>query len=179
MQRHARSVAVRRLPADEIERTFPVLTEELLGWIRGSGAARGFADAAAMREQVEMAVENAGFSSTETVHVAEVDGARVGILVGRISRYRDEPAGSITWVAVDPAHRRRGIGAALVRHFAVGRGFRHLRGYVDAQDPVATGFWSAGGGRPAPTGERFLWVGPVPGSGAPSQRRVRAVVSGG
>ena len=162
MSPHTRGVGLRRLPADEVERTFPALTEDLLGWIRDSGAARGFRDEEAMREQVEMAVENAGFSSTETVHVAEVAGRRVGILVGRVSRHRGERAGSITWLAVDPAHRRRGIGAALVRHFAVGRGFLHLWGHVDGEDPVAAGFWAARGWTPDAAGERFLWVGPVP-----------------
>ena len=173
MPQHRRGVGLRRLSAVEVERTFPVLTEDLLGWIRNSGAARGFRDEEAMREQVGMAVENAGFSSTETVHVAEVAGRRVGILVGRVSRHRGERAGSITWLAVDPAHRRRGIGAALVRHFAVGRGFLHLRGYVDAEDPVAAGFWEARGWRPAESGERFLWVGPVP-----ARRPVPAEVAG-
>jgi ribosomal protein S18 acetylase RimI-like enzyme len=156
-------VRIRRLTTAEIADGYLEITGEFVAWLAGSGASAGFADSAGLREQVEMAVENAGFSSTETVHVAELADRRVGTLVGRISRYRDDPAGSITWLAVDPEYRRRGVGVALVRHFAVGRGFLHLRGYVDAEDPVATGFWASGGGRPAETGERFLWVGPVPG----------------
>lgn len=54
----------------------------------------------------------------ETPFVAELDGAVVGLACLRLLPTTCDPIpyAELTELAVDPAHRRRGIGRALVRH---------------------------------------------------------------
>lgn len=158
----APAVRIRRLSAATIDRTHGELTADLVAWLEGSGAARRWADPQVQREVVAMDVENAGFSSTETVHVAEAGGRRVGLLVGRATRHGGAPVGRVTWLAVAPSHRRLGVGGALVTAFAAGRGFTQVLGAMDPDDPVATAFVRASGGWPDGGEDRTLHVAPVP-----------------
>ena len=158
----APTVRIRRLSSATVDRTRDELTADLVAWLEGSGAARRWADPEVQREVVATDVENAGFSSTETVHVAEADGRRVGLLVGRATRHGGARVGRVTWLAVAPSHRRRGIGGALVTAFAAGRGFARVIGDVDRGDPVATALVRALGGWPDGGEDRTLHVAPVP-----------------
>lgn len=56
--------------------------------------------------------ENEGLFDAE-VWVAEVDGAVAGFLAGSVG----PEGGEITWIYVDPALHRRGVGRALVEQF--------------------------------------------------------------
>ena len=73
--------------------------------LRGAGLLDAYLDLAAT-------YENEGLFDDE-VWVAEVDGRVAGFLAGSVG----EEGGEITWIYVDPALYRRGVGRALVEHF--------------------------------------------------------------
>lgn len=74
--------------------------------------------------------------------VAEVDGAMAGVVLGTTDGHR----GYLKRLVVVPAHRRRGVGRALVaeieRRFAA-RGLYRLNLAVRADDSTAAAFWRA------------------------------------
>jgi len=79
--------------------------------------------------------------------VAEAEGSLVGLGVGEVSRpssWSDERALDVANVYVDPAHRRQGIGRAIVAElvaFANGRGLGRLVLRVFAPNHEAAAFW--------------------------------------
>jgi ribosomal protein S18 acetylase RimI-like enzyme len=81
------------------------------------------------------------------VVVAEAEGSLVGLGVGEVSRpssWSDERALDVANVYVDPAHRRQGIGRAIVAElalFAAGRGLERLVLRVFAPNHEAAAFW--------------------------------------
>jgi ribosomal protein S18 acetylase RimI-like enzyme len=92
-----------------------------------------------------------------TVLVADVGGSVVGTLTGGVA---DKPkggtlryAGPVAFVAdlaVDPAHRRRGIGAALLSTFedwARSRGAPHVRLFVHDGNTAAESLYEQAGFR--------------------------------
>jgi GNAT superfamily N-acetyltransferase len=50
-------------------------------------------------------------------------------------------AAFVRWLAVDPDHRRRGVGTALVDALTATPGITSLSGMVDQDDPAALSFW--------------------------------------
>jgi ribosomal protein S18 acetylase RimI-like enzyme len=76
--------------------------------------------------------------------VAERDGAIVGVVVAAWDGWR----GNMYRLAVDPVHRRRGVGRALVRageaHLAA-RGARRVTALVAHEEADAVGLWEAAG----------------------------------
>ena len=73
--------------------------------LRGAGLLDAYLDLAAT-------YENEGLFDDE-VWVAESDGRVAGFLAGSIG----DEGGEITWMYVDPALYRRGVGRALIAHF--------------------------------------------------------------
>lgn len=76
--------------------------------------------------------------------VAELDGAIVGALIAAWDGWR----GNMYRLAVDSAHRRKGIGIALVQSGEqhLGRqGARRITALVAFDDQVASAFWEAAG----------------------------------
>jgi ribosomal protein S18 acetylase RimI-like enzyme len=76
--------------------------------------------------------------------VAEHDGAIVGVVVAAWDGWR----GNMYRLAVDPAHRRRGVAFALVRageaHVAA-RGARRVTALVAHEEADAVGLWETAG----------------------------------
>jgi ribosomal protein S18 acetylase RimI-like enzyme len=76
------------------------------------------------------------------VLVAERDGRIVGSVIAAWDGWR----GNIYRVAVGPAHRRQGIGQALMRAanaFLHARGARRVTALVEHDHPWAVGFWDS------------------------------------
>ncbi|HZV72809.1 MAG TPA: GNAT family N-acetyltransferase [Conexibacter sp.] len=76
--------------------------------------------------------------------VAELDGHVVGALIATSDGWR----GNMYRLAVDPAHRRRGIARALVRAGELrlhAGGTRRITALVAHDDEVACGLWRAAG----------------------------------
>jgi ribosomal protein S18 acetylase RimI-like enzyme len=76
--------------------------------------------------------------------VAENEAGIVGTLIGGWDGWR----GNMYRLAVDPAHRRRGIARALVREVEIrmhAKGARRITALVLRQHPDAVAFWSAVG----------------------------------
>jgi ribosomal protein S18 acetylase RimI-like enzyme len=76
--------------------------------------------------------------------VAENDAGIVGTLIGGWDGWR----GNMYRLAVDPAHRRRGIARALVREVEArmhAKGARRITALVLREHPDAVAFWSAVG----------------------------------
>ena len=79
--------------------------------------------------------------------VAEADGRVTGALVAAWDGWR----GNMYRLAVDPAHRRRGIGRDLVRageRRLAARGARRITALVAHDDAIARELWSAAGYEP-------------------------------
>jgi ribosomal protein S18 acetylase RimI-like enzyme len=80
----------------------------------------------------------------EALLVAEVEGELVGSLIVGWDGWR----GTFYRLAVDPAHRRRGLAAALVRagEERLGAlGSRRLGAIVESEEADAMAFWAAAG----------------------------------
>lgn len=75
--------------------------------LRGAGLLDAYLDLAAT-------YENEGLFDDE-LWVAELDGRVAGFLAGSLGE--DGEGGEITWMYVDPALYRRGVGRALIEHF--------------------------------------------------------------
>jgi GNAT superfamily N-acetyltransferase len=106
----------------------------------------------------------------ESVFVARVDGAIVGVCGLNIDPFLDDPAvGRLRHLYVDPDHRRAGIGRSLVdecrraalQHFDVVRlrtfnpaadAFYRAVGFTRVQDETATHIWRV---RPGPSSSRL------------------------
>ena len=76
--------------------------------------------------------------------VAELDGALVGAVIAAWDGWR----GNIYRLAIEPAHRRRGIGSALVRageESLQRRGARRVTALVAYEDERAAAFWDEAG----------------------------------
>jgi ribosomal protein S18 acetylase RimI-like enzyme len=78
----------------------------------------------------------------EALLVAQADDVVVGTLIAAWNGWR----GSFNRLVVDPAHRRKGIAAALVREgerSLRGRGAARLYAVVEGDSAVAMEFWAA------------------------------------
>ena len=87
--------------------------------------------------------------------VAERDGAVVGVLVAAWDGWR----GNMYRLAVDPAHRRRGIALALVRageRRLANRGGTRATALVAHEETDAVGLWAAAGYARDATIARFV-----------------------
>lgn len=153
-------LAVRRLGQRELETDHAAVAADLLAWLDGSGAAVRFPWPDRYVEIVEMVVENAAYSSYQQLLVCEEHGRRRGILAGWRTVHDGRTVGRIEWLAVDPAHRRRGIGRGLVAAFASDPRFERLTGHPEPSDPVSAAFWGAHGWWPAGTSDD-LHLGPL------------------
>jgi GNAT superfamily N-acetyltransferase len=72
------------------------------------------------------------------------DGAGpVGVLIAARDRGIDQAF--VRWLIVDEAHRRHGVGTALVGALAATPGITRLSGMVDQTDPTALAFWQGRG----------------------------------
>ena len=71
--------------------------------------------------------------------LASDDARPVGVLIAAPDRATG--AAFIRWLVVDPNHRRRGVGTALVDALAETPEITSLSGMVDQDDPVASSFW--------------------------------------
>ncbi len=89
------------------------------------------------------------------VLVAEVDGAVVGYVLGVVvdlapEMFAQEASGFLADIFVDEAHRRAGVGralvAALVKWFHE-RGLHYYEWHVAARNPAGVAFWRSVGGR--------------------------------
>jgi ribosomal protein S18 acetylase RimI-like enzyme len=106
---------------------------------RDAGSPHG---ATAEREGVDRLVR----TDPEALLVAEIDGRVVGAVIAAWDGWR----GNMYRLAVDPEHRRDGIGLALVRtgeERLRARGARRVTALVASDDPRAQGLWSAAGYR--------------------------------
>lgn len=80
----------------------------------------------------------------EALLVVEAD----GVLVGSVIVGWDGWRGTFWRIAVDPSHRRAGLGISLVRageERLRGLGARRLQAIVETDHPDAMAFWSAAG----------------------------------
>lgn len=100
----------------------------------------------ATARSVELSIQEtmtAATSGGSLTLAAERDGKLLGVLV---ALPRLEGASLfVLWLVVDPEHRRRGIGAALVRHLERLAGTKEVCGLVNRDDAVAAAFWPAVG----------------------------------
>jgi GNAT superfamily N-acetyltransferase len=141
-------VAVWELGLDEARLREGSLARLLSDWVGQSASGRAISDLdAVLRRDLADCVA----SPTGIVLVAAAGGRSVGLLAGTAP---DESGGGawITWVAVDPAWRRQGIGTELVEWFQALPALRAAAGVVNPRDSVAVAFWSALGwydGRPS------------------------------
>ena len=72
------------------------------------------------------------------------DGAQsVGVLIAAPDRATG--AAFVRWLVVDPDHRRRGVGTALVDALTATPGITSLSGMVDQRDLAASSFWRGRG----------------------------------
>jgi ribosomal protein S18 acetylase RimI-like enzyme len=90
------------------------------------------------------AVQRLLATDAEALLVAERDGSLVGAVIGAWDGWR----GNIYRLAIDPAHRRRGIGTRLVSAAEASlyeRGARRVTALVAFEDERAGAFWDEAG----------------------------------
>ena len=75
--------------------------------------------------------------------LASDDARPVGVLIAAPDRATG--AAFVRWLVVDPAHRRGGVGTALVDALAETPGITSLSGMVGQEDPAASRFWRGRG----------------------------------
>jgi len=98
--------------------------------------------AAALMPDTEEALARA--IETEALVVAEVEGRLAGTLIAGFDGWR----GNLYRLVVEPEHRRRGIGLALVRHGEDRlrrQGAPRVTALVGAEEGDAAAFWAAAG----------------------------------
>jgi ribosomal protein S18 acetylase RimI-like enzyme len=89
------------------------------------------------------------------VFVAEINGQIVGYVLGVIvdlapEMFAQEPSGFLADIYVDAAHRRAGVGTALVDALTAWfheKGLRYFEWHVAALNPAGVAFWRSLGGR--------------------------------
>jgi ribosomal protein S18 acetylase RimI-like enzyme len=69
----------------------------------------------------------------------------VGVVVASIEP--DTDSAFILWIATTPDVQRQGIGNRLIDHLQDSTRVSRVTGYVNLDDPVAVGFWTARGWR--------------------------------
>ncbi len=112
------------------------------------GAVLGLWDVArtehAVTDDRSEAVRQLLATDAEALLVAELDGSLVGAVIGAWDGWR----GNIYRLAIDPAHRRRGIGTRLVSAAEASlydRGARRVTALVAFADERAGAFWDEAG----------------------------------
>lgn len=103
--RRAVTVAIRPYEPGDWDDIRRIHDAARLDELRGAGLLEAYLD-------LEATYENEGLFDDE-VWVAEVDGRVAGFIAGSVGA----DGGEITWIYVDPALYRRGVGRALVERF--------------------------------------------------------------
>lgn len=132
-------VHVRQLPPAEAGSREAEIVTLLHDWVEQSitGRDRYPLDAVIARDTAACIASEHG-----VVLVAEDADRCLGIAIADLASRPEENAW-LSWVGVDPAHRREGIGAMLVAVFTALPGVRRAAGVLNPEDPVATAFWTS------------------------------------
>jgi GNAT superfamily N-acetyltransferase len=146
-------IRVRQLPPAEAESREVEIATRLHDWVEQSitGRDRYPLDVVIARDTAACMTSERG-----VVLVAEDAGRCVGIAIADLAS-RPEESAWLSWVSVDPARRREGIGAMLIAVFTALPGVRRAAGVLNPEDPVAAAFWTSRGWRERDAGTQRLY----------------------